>query len=190
MRVGRVALIALSVLVFFGCAVAPTVITNSKDETVSLVYGYIDMSDGVKATFLNSSKVSYVNLKQIDPVIDKPVKLCGVSNGAFWNDRLSAGIYQVLEFGRYERTPVVNITRRYPLPEFTKNITAFKVSKPGLYYVGTFKLVEEYDEKMGYQFTVVETGKPREKEVLEILLPLSEGTKWEALIQKRIKELK
>ena len=61
----------------------------------------------------------------------------------------------------------------------------FRIGKPEMRFLGAYKY-----KRAGYrEFDIVPSKKP-EHEVLELLLPHIEGSKWEKPVRRRIAELK
>jgi len=173
-------LLGLAVFMFIisGCGVR---IHNPANDNASLVYGYIDMSEA-------PTKLGWASLKQLKPKTDKPYWGAGSNGtGVFWNEHITPGSYQLTEFGGGSFWK--NATYTYAMPEYGKNDTAVVISKSGLYYLGSYKYKKE-GSFFNPKFSIEKSKKPTEKEVLEMILPLSKGTSWEARIVKRMKALK
>ena len=177
----RVAMTAAAVFIMFlvGCAAH---MRDPREPNASLVYGYIDM-DGAP------SPLNFVSMRQYKPTSQggRPYREVKSVGELFWFDQLTPGSYQITGFGGH--AACLNISHIYSLPDFAKNQTAMTVEKPGLYFIGAFEYKRE--ESFGSdKFSLIRTDSPSEKEVLEMLLPYSTGTQWEAKIKKRMGTLK
>lgn len=168
----------LALLLIAGCAAH---MRNPKEQTRSLAYGYIDMSEAP-----TEADVVIIRQHQPNPDNNNPYRKAKGVSGVFWFDQLAPGSYQIAGFrgdsfwrGEYE----------YFLPELKKNDTQFTINTPGLYFIGPFK----FNNKGSYfnlKFDVMKTDTPSEWELLGRLLPYSEGTQWEKMIRQRMQELK
>jgi len=170
-------ILLLCIIFFTGCAAH---LKNPVDNTRSLVYGYMDMQKA-------PSKMEWGTIKQMKPKTDKPYWSMGTNGkGVFWHEQLPPGSYMLVEFGGHSMLRNANYT--YNMPEYGKNETAVVIKNPGLYYLGTYQY-QKGGSFFNPQFDIVSVDSPNEKEVLELLLPLSNDTEWEKRIEYRIGEL-
>jgi hypothetical protein len=161
-------------------------IKDTRDPNASLVYGYVDMGNA-------PVNLAWLQFKQIRPITKKRFRSFWIKdNSLFYHynipDKSSFSIY---EFGT---TDPVNGTVVNTMPMYGDNARTFKVREPGsLVFLGSFRYrgtianIGNIFRKAG--FGLVPSRKPAEKEVLLKLLPHTKGSKWEARVNKRIKEL-
>ena len=75
------------------------------------------------------------------------------------------------------------VTRIYKLPEKpSENPTTLSIAKPGVHYMGSFK----FEPTGGEDFRLVPTRAVSEREALKRVLPLTEGTGWNALVRRKL----
>lgn len=172
-------LVLLAAALLQGCAAH---MHNPEDSNASLIYGAIDMDEA-------PSRLDYATLRQYKPIpVDgKAYWHTGSVDGVFWHDQIPPGSYQMVSFSGSSSWKNTNYT--YNMPNFEKNSTALVIKKPGLYFLGSYKY-RDTGSFFNPKFDIETAGSPTEKESLVKLLPLSSGTQWEALIKKRIGELK
>lgn len=180
-RIGLVlGLIALGLLA--SCAsIGPT--RDINDPTNSLVFGYINMDDaptGVKSAWL----------RQVAPPSDTPYWGLGVNNGLFYNSYLPLGSYQLSKFsgsGFFTGEHGYNFPRQ-------GNETALRITKPGIYFLGSFKYkkVKSGLFEQG-KFSIEKINKPTETELLKRILDEDSEIKksaWDSKIRTRLAQLK
>lgn len=163
-----------------GCATGGR---DINDPTNSLAFGYIDMDDA-------PTSVSNAWLIQVAPPSEEPYWGMGVRKGVFYNSYLPPGTYQVSSFagsgffrGNYE----------YSFPRQGRNATAVRITKPGIYFLGSYKYKKV---KSGFfeqgKFNIEKINKPTERELLERILKEDSDirdSKWAERIRARLKEL-
>ena len=156
----------------------PRQMEEPKNADVSLLYGHIDMNDG-------PCWVSWFTMKQVLPEVEKPFWNFRVHDGAFYAEYIPLGSFQFSEFGGQDSWPGNTIyTFKFP-----QQLQGLRIEKPGLYYLGSYKMKDEgsfFTSK--YDIDVAE--KPTEKEILEKILPYAGGTQWDERIRKRLEEMK
>ena len=167
-----------------GCSTAKV---DPNDDSVSLVYGYFDMKDA-------PSNLEWVSLKQYGGKKNKDGDYWGTSvkDGLFFHVGLPTGSYQVSGFGGTGGIPL--LTRRpfeYDYGSLGRNGTAVRIQKPGLYFLGSHKYVEQ---KRG-KFDMKSTKQPTEKELLQRLLKELQTDKYSmymrqiGMVKQRLSEL-
>lgn len=161
---------------------------NPEEPKMSLVYGYIDMREAP-----SDADEIIIRQYQNKPADEDPYQTAEAVSGMFWFDQLMPGSYQLIGFSgetawlrprswfasKYE----------YHMPEREQNDSLIKLITPGIYFMGSF-YYKNTGSFFNPQFDIQKVDAPTEKELLKQLLPYSSGTKWEAMIQKRISELK
>ena len=152
--------LGLLALLVAGCASDPV---DPKDQSLSLVYGYIDMADA-------PSSLGWVNIKLYDG--KNTGYLVSGHKGLFFHIGVEPGPYQVERFGRYA-TFFSNTDYTYNFGTRGRNESAIKVDKPGVYFMGTYKFVYvptgwfEQDK-----FRMERTKTPTERELLTKVLTI------------------
>ncbi len=145
------------------------------DENVSLVFGYIDMSEATN--YLGS-----LYMKRLSPSSADPFYGFICVDGMFYLGDIPPGIYKMYEFSGGNTI--------YSLPPQGKMPWDPVIEKPGLYYMGTYTYKNQPSGffELG-KFGFEKSDTPSEKELLEKLLKYAGDTKWKAMIEKRIGEL-
>jgi hypothetical protein len=178
----------LAALALAGCAGGGTPV-DTKDETLSLVYGYFDMADA-------PSKVDWVRLKDYTSKAEADGYTIAAKDGLFFHIGVEPGSYQVESFGSdggFLSSPV-----RYSFGGKGRNNTAVRIQKPGLYYLGSHKYIKHPGK--GFfdpdRFDMQPAKTPSEKEVLQRLVQRIESdkslggyTRQLQLAKKRLAEL-
>lgn len=173
-------LIALGLLA--GCAnTGPE--RDINDPANSLVFGYIDMDDaptGVKSAWI----------MQVAPPSDTPYWGLGVNKGLFYNSYLPPGSYQMSKFSGSGFFAGEN---EYSFPR-QGNQTALRITKPGIYFLGSFKYksVKTGIFEQG-KFSIEKINKPTEAELLKRILDENDEIKksvWGSKIRARLAQLK
>jgi hypothetical protein len=172
-------LLLLSFALLQGCGVH---MRNPPDPSASLVFGYMDMNDA-------PTGLTYATVKQYKPKPkdDKPYWYASTVDGIFWFEQLLPGSYQLVYFGGHSWWR--NAKYDYYMPEFKKNDTAVVIKKPGIYFLGSYKY-KDAGSFFNPKFEVEKMNRPTELELLTKLLPYSSGTQWEAMIKKRMEQLR
>ena len=149
-----------------------------KDADRSLLYGYIDMKDG-------PCWMSWFTMKQVLPAVEKPFYNFRIHEGAFYAEYIPLGSFQYSEFGGQGSWPKQYIyTFKFP-----QQLQGLRIEKPGLYYIGTFKMKDLGSFfKSKYDIDVAEA--PSEREILEKILPFAAGTQWDERVRGRLEQLK
>lgn len=178
---GWLARLALFALVLAaGCASGPT--RDINDPTNSLVFGYIDMADA-------PTKVSYAWIQQVAPPTDAPYWQMGVQDGVFYSSYLPAGSYQLSAVGG---SSFMRGEYRYNFGR-QGNETQLRITKPGIYFLGSFKYraVKTGIFQAG-KFAIEKTKQPSEAELLKKLLDNDSELRksaWGEKIRARLAQL-
>lgn len=181
-RIGRarwvlIACTALAVLAACtpGTATDPRRLEPPENPQVSLVYGYLDMTDA-------PSGLAWVEMLQELPRSDRPFYQMRVAKGLFYMEKFPPGEYRLNGFGgkTWLRGP---ITYRQPR---TSPAIRLVIPTPGIYYLGAFKY---RPGTAAGKFRLDKTPVPLEAEVLARLLPHARNTPWETRLEARLKSL-
>ena len=141
-----------------------------KDPERSLVYGFVDMSDG-------PCPLDWFSMKQVKPKVEEPYYSFRTCDGAFYAEYIPLGSFQLSKFGGAK-----TLGNTFYSFVFPQQLPGLRIEKPGLYYVGTFKMKDLGNFfKSKYDIDLAE--KPTEREILEIMLPRAKGTAWDAKIR-------
>ncbi len=156
----------------------------------SLVFGYLDMSQA-KGHF------EWVQMQQLQPPTDKPYYSCYVEKGLFWHPRVVPGTYKLTKFGGMDGLKIGTVhlfgstQYEYGFPRQGKGELDPVIEKPGLYFVGAYKVVVKRGGLFKPdEFDIQKLESPTEKELLQQLLAKSDKGEWRARIEKRLAELK
>jgi hypothetical protein len=180
-RIGLVlGLITLGLLA--GCASSgPT--RDISDPTNSLVFGYVDMADA--PTSINSAWIT-----QVAPPSDTPYWGLGVSKGLFYNSYLPPGSYQLSKLGG---SGFFAGQHEYGFPR-QGNRTALRITKPGIYFLGSFKYKKAKSGMFEQgKFNIEKINKPTEAELLKRILDEDSEIRdsaWGNKIRARLAQLK
>lgn len=151
----------LLTLLVVGCATSHPI--DPKDQSLSLVYGYIDMKDA-------PSSLGWVHITLYDG--KNTGYFTEVHDGLFFHLGVKPGPYQVDRFGRYA-TFLSNTDYSYDFGTRGRNETAIRIDKPGVYFMGAYKYV---DVPTGWfeqdKFRMERTTTPTERELLTRVLAM------------------
>jgi hypothetical protein len=153
------------------------------DPTNSLVFGYVDMDEA-------PTGVSYASLMQVAPPTNTPYWGLAVRKGLFYSVYLPPGSYQLSSFGG---SGFFAGEHRYNFPR-QGNQTALRVTKPGIYFLGSFKYKKASSGVFEQgKFSIDKIAKPTEADLLRRIL--DEGTDiktsvWNDKIRARLAQLK
>ena len=158
---------------------------DPKDQSLSLVYGYIDMKDA-------PSSLGWVHITLYD---GKNTGLfTAVKDGMFVQMGLKPGPYQVDRFGRHARF-FDNTEYSYDFGTRGRNETAVRIDKPGVYFMGAYKYVDVHTGwfEQG-KFRMERTTTPNERELLTRILAIlqndySEYTHQIEMVNQRLAQL-
>lgn len=152
------------------------------DPTNSLVLGYIDMEDA-------PTKAKTATFLQVAPPSDAPYWVTSVDEGLFYHVFLPPGSYQLTKvYG----SGFFAGENEYSFPR-QGNETSLRISKPGIYFIGSFKYKQV---KTGFfegrKFMIERVSKPTEAELLKRVLEYDKVAKsaWGAKIRARLAQLR
>jgi hypothetical protein len=166
--------VAAAVLAMAGCAGGGGSI-DPKDENVSLVYGYFDMTEA-------PTKADWVWLRKYESGKEATGYNMASKDGLFFHVGVEPGSYQVETFGGRGR-----------------NGTAIRIARPGVYFVGSHRYVNHAGK--GFfdpdRFEMQAAASPSEKEVLQRVVQrletdpeLKDYQRQLVLARKRLGELR
>jgi len=163
--IARSLLIVVMASVLAGCASSPPV--DTKDTTVSVVFGYFDMQDA-------PSNLEWVSLRKYDSAKkDGEWYRLAVREGLYFHVGIAAGSYQVSKFGGTGGIPL--LTRRqfeYDFGSKGRNTTAVRIRTAGIYFLGSHKYINHAGKGLfdPDRFEMEAIKAPTEKELLQRLL--------------------
>jgi len=176
-----------------GCALFSTEEPiDPNDKTVSVIFGYFDMSEAP-----SWGGIDWTSVKQYKP--KQAYYSCAVEDGLFFHIGASKGSsLQVDQFGRNTRW-YSNAAYTYNFGGKGRNETATVIKKPGVYFLGAYKYkpIESGSFFEADKFDMEKTKTPTEKELLTKLLKImkedsdyTDYTHQIGMIEKRLKALK
>jgi len=169
-------IILMVLFLFNGCAHRQMTELN---EANSLVFGYIDMDDSP------AKELEAFTLKQVLPKTDKPYWNMRTYEGVFYMENMPNGSYQLNQFGG---PGGFFSSASYYWFNFPTQADGFRVTKPGLYYLGSFKY-KKAGSFWNPKFDIEPIESPGEREAIEKILQYSKGTGWEGMLLKRYQKL-
>lgn len=156
-----------AVLTLVGCASAPPV--DTKDESVSIVFGYFDMADA-------PSNLQWVSLKRYGE--KEPVWYdLAARDGLIFHVGIRSGSYQVEKFGGMGGIPLLTRQRHeYNFGTRGRNDTAIRIQTAGIYFLGAYKYVDRPGGLFrADKFNMEPLKTPSEKELLQRLITVLES---------------
>lgn len=189
----RLAVVGLALALLSGCSMGKYAKEQSDDNTVLLV-GSFDASEG-------PFKLQRGSIQQVRPANrSKPYRDVRIvkADNIFYRENLPTGLYKLHSVGGREKALLLwsNNFWTWGFPKDQDDPAAkfnqVRAEKPGIYYVGSYKIrvVREGGFLTPTTYATDLMDSPSEKEVLESLLKYTEGTKWHAMVQQRLAELK
>lgn len=155
-------------------------VRDKDDKKASFVYGVLDMEDA-------PSWAPWVILRRVTPKTKHNEWIMRVHEGVMYMENLPEGTYEVTKFGGSWG----NTAYTYSMPSGSDNVTTFKISKPGVHYIGNFRYVDTVDDKRyrgsGFSLQPVKRNKLAP---LKDIVDYVEGTSWEKDIKKKLKNFK
>jgi len=164
-------------ILLHGCAS-----NKSLEEAISpgsLVFGYMDMGEAP------ATELTAFSLRQVLPKTDKPFLHMRTHEGVFYIENVAPGSYQMSQFGG---PGGMFSSASFYWFNFPRQSDGFRVSKPGLYYLGSYKY-KKAGSIFNPKFDVESIKTPDEREAIEKILPFSKGTKWEGQLRERVNQL-
>lgn len=179
---GPASVLAGVVALLMGCAQAALdarQVEPPLNPQVSLVFGYIDMSEA-------PSDLGWMELRQIAPRTDTPYYNMRIHEGIFYMEKFPPGLFELGEFGgrRWDGKHFA-----YSLPRQSPALRV-AIEEPALYFMGsfTYRATSRGGSRSG-RFEIASADTPAEAQLLEKLLPFTTNTPWEARLRKRLAEL-
>lgn len=180
-------LLSLLVLVsqLYGCIGNP--VKDRENDTVSLVVAMFDM-DAIKSR-CNTGRLRNLNDDSDSELLWYMYRANNENHCILYSYEVEPGVYsieRVSAFAMYGASS--SVATKFMLPDQGKPYGIHKIKRQGVYFLGSFKFVEDKTGRM----SVVKTKGPREKQVLSEMLNhrLMHDGEWKKIIQKRIKRLK
>ena len=170
-----------------GCATLD--LREPEKDNVSLVFGYLDMSEA-------PGDLQWIDLKQLRPVTDKPYYHCAVEDGMFWNQYIPSGSFKVSDFGGMSGLDLgilylFGSEVEYSFGNQGRGKMDPVIERPGLYYVGSYRVkITKRGFFTNSEYDIEPLESPSEKELLERLLVHAKDTSWRERILARLEELK
>jgi hypothetical protein len=177
------ALLAVLSLALVGCGGLAKV-DDPTDDLESFAFGYMDMTEA-------PAPMSYFVMQQVSPKTGKPVLInYRILDGAFYSEHVRPGTYRFHELGAQACHRFMGCNPNQWGFAFKDRGEQFKVSKPGLHYIGSYRYIAATKNQFRImKFDVKRAKKPTEREVLQTILLATEGTGWNAAVVKRIRQL-
>ncbi len=185
----RIAVLIAIAAVLSGCGGTTMLKDDSTPASNTLVFGYIDMTDAPVS-------LDRVSIRQMAPKTSEPFLEQDVDDGMFFNSFLKNGSFYIYEFGGaswgfFNAGGIFGKERlSFDFETEHHNFGRFKIEKPGLQFVGSYKYKKI---KTGLfapdKYEVEPVNSPTERELLERLAKVTTSKAWEAKISKRIQEL-
>lgn len=183
---------ALMALSLGGCVIhfsKSKSIDDQEEPDSIMVVGYVDDSE---APFT----MKWGEIKQVRPAIDEPyLELRSNNEGLFYLENLPVGSYQLEELGGPDKGFLSQDTWVWRFGDLRGDKgferMELKAGKPGIYFLGSYKidLVKKGGLFSADKYETIALDKPAEKKVLQKLLPITKGTRWEKVVRSRISQL-
>lgn len=171
----------------------PRGLVKPKIPNSAAVFGYVDMSDAggfdIDDVILVRLDGGKPELLRANPDYPDGVTVNQRRPGYFWASDLPPGEYQLAEVAGvgYHGSARNYANGGWTRDAFTfdtskKNGTYIKITKPGIYYMGAFKIT---DKGKGKDFGFKELGAPSEATALKRMLHRSYDPYWKTMVKKR-----
>lgn len=174
----------LTLGIVFLLASCATTRVDPNDASLSLVYGYLDMTDA-------PTPVNWVSVRQYGG--PKPLYWgMHVKDGLFFHVGLPPGSYQVDTFGGTNRFLIFSGTpHEYNFGGQGRNESAIRIQSPGVHFMGAFR----YKHNAGGffkadTFNVERTSAPTERELLARVVAVMESDGDYAQYKRQIAQAK
>jgi len=165
---------------------------SDKDTGTSMVYGFIDSTEtdtslykysiAKKETRNGVSEYEFYDTRTAD-------------NGMFYLEDLEPGEY-LLSKMHAKSYPIFGEPYYVTLPDGDSGkefaLATVKITKPGIYYMGTYKIYVMKNQTFGHSEILSTRSEvsPSEDDILKQILPHLKGTGWDKDVAKRLKEIK
>lgn len=170
---------ALALIFLVSSCTTAGLVAPSSSET-SIVFGYLDMTDA-------PSDLQSVTMKRMRT--ETPPYLFHVKDGVFFQLDVAPGAYKFMRFGG--SSFIKQTAYDYKFPAQGKGSLDLEVTKPGVYYVGSWRYKKI---KSGFftpgEFDLEPMQSPGEREVLEKVFANASHEHWRKMIRARLAELK
>lgn len=174
-RINLFSLALLAALALTSCSTPAPKFEKPTKPGLSLVFGHIDMKDA-------PTGIRWVDMRRVRPVAEKDVYYFWVVDGTFLRSHVPEGTYKLTQFGGGKYT--------YSFPAQGKGDLDRQITKPGVYYVGSYKYKKiPRGLFRDDQFDLIPTDSPSELELLKKISVYSRDDYWKDMIEKRIREL-
>jgi hypothetical protein len=149
-------LYAVLFMLLGGCA---TTSVDPKDETLSMVYGYM----GGNGSLFGPMKWATLKENRQPAVYHdlNVIRTFSERGGLFWHMGLKPGSYQLDDFG----LPDIS----YLYGKVSKNITTIRITEPNAYYMGSY-WHQNNSKIIVVGFELERTNKPTEREIVQRLV--------------------
>ena len=180
----NVLFLVATIIIASGCSSSTEKITDPKNKKVALVYGYVNMNEA-------GSPLDWLAVRRYRPTPQRYGT--DIYAGLFFHIGVDLGSYQVERFGSNSGA-FRNTSYRYTFGGSGKNMSARRINKPGLHYLGSYKYNAKTNSSGRDYFTFDKVKEPSEKELLTILLrrvksDYSEYTQQIKWIEQRLAQL-
>lgn len=192
LRLTRIACL-LSVVLLTSCTYAFSFtpsrnIDGDVKQKSILLFGYIDTQEA-------DIDLEWAMVRQYRPATKKPFKLMRTDGkGLVYLENLPTGSFRLESFGGREWSGINRVHRTWELPNQNPEFEYMEVRAlaPGIYFVGAYKV---HLVKKGFWFIPDKTRllpitELTEKKLLKQLSQITKGTKWHAIVRKKISRLK
>lgn len=189
-----------SILLLGGCVIPAKGVYDPKDASRSVVFGFVDMSEAPLNADIDDVILARLDVKKPQMIRAFPDYLDGVTvnprrPGYFWANDLVPGQYQLAEIAAVVMRGGNSTNAAYgaaggyvrnvfSFPPDQRNATFVNIQKPGLYYLGAYKLT---GDGKGFRFDRIK--RPMEKEALQRLLHRNYSPYWKPIIENRLADL-
>jgi hypothetical protein len=167
-----------------GCGSTPPV--DTRDETVSLVYGYFDMKDA-------PSTLEWVSIKKYDSTVKEGRWYrFEAKDGLFFHVGMQPGSYQVERFGGMGGILLTRRPFEYSFGGKGRNGTAVRITKPGVYFLGAHEYVNHAGKGLfaADKFEMRQANAPSEKELLQRVIKAIEADPELAVYTRQLHQAK
>jgi len=142
---------------------------DAKEDSTSLVFGYVDVKDA-------PASIDWVSLKRSG---GRPgYYRLGLTNGVYCYIGVEPGSYQVEKSGGVKGGLIFGNAVEFEYGTRGRDATALRVGTPGVYFMGAHRFVAQDGARFAVgRFEMQAVQSPTEREVLERLIELLESDK-------------